>query len=158
LVQGRLDPALPRAYRGLMVLGPGGVAALAATVAACPAPTAVPRPPAHRPLYALTISIAANRKTVHGTSRVSFTLDRPTDRIVFRLGPNMPVGRKAGARLDVRNVRVGAAAVTTTRPDPTTLVLAHAVSAGRRLTVSMTWTLTLPRKPTERLASADEVR
>ena len=141
-----------------MVLGPGGVAALAATVAACPAPTALPPPPANRPVYAMTISIAANRKLVHGTSRVSFTLDHPTDRIVFRLWPNMPVEREVGARLDVRNVRVGGAAVSSTRPDPTTLVLAHAVAAGKRTTVSMSWTLTLPRKPTERLASADDVR
>jgi aminopeptidase N len=106
----------------------------------------------------MTISIAANRKLVHGTSRVSFTLDRPTDRIVFRLWPNMPVERRVGASLDVRNVRVDTAAVSTTRPDPTTLVIARPVTAGKRVTVSMTWTLKLPRKPTDRLASADDIR
>jgi hypothetical protein len=141
-----------------MVFGPGGVAALAATLAACPAPSALPKPPANRPVYDMTIAVAANRKVVHGTSRVSFTLDRPSDRIVFRLWPNMPVERKVGASLGVRNVRVDGATISTTRPDPTTLSIAQPVSAGKRMTVSMSWTLELPRKPTERLASADDVR
>jgi hypothetical protein len=43
--------------------------------------------------------------------------------------------------------------VTTTETDPTTLVLARPVQAGERVTVSMSWTLRLPRTPTERLAS-----
>jgi hypothetical protein len=101
----------------------------------------------------LTVAIAAGKKIVRGTSRVSFALDRASDRIVFRLWPNIPVQRDVGARLDVRDVRVDAAAVPTTTPDPTTLVLARPVAAGERVTVSMSWTLRLPRKPTERLAS-----
>jgi hypothetical protein len=106
----------------------------------------------------MTVSIAAGKKVVHGTSRVSFTLDRPSDRIVFRLWPNMPVERQVGARLEVRNVRVSGAAVATTEPDPTTLVLARPVAGAERVTVSMSWTLRLPRTPTERLASAFGVR
>ena len=106
----------------------------------------------------MAVSIAASKKIVHGTSRVSFALDRASDRIVFRLWPNMPVQRQVGARLDVENVRVDGAAVTTTEPDPTTLVLARPVQAGERVTVSMSWTLRLPRTPTERLASRFGVR
>jgi hypothetical protein len=89
---------------------------------------------------------------------VSFALDRASDRIVFRLWPNIPVQQRAGARLDVQNVQVDGAAVPTTAPDPTTLVLARPVAAGERVTVSMSWVLRLPRTPTERLASRFGVR
>jgi hypothetical protein len=106
----------------------------------------------------MTVAIAANRRVVRGTSRVSFALDRASDRIVFRLWPNGPVQQRVGARLDVRNVRVGGAAVGASRPDPTTLLLARPVAAGERVTASMSWTLQLPRVPTERLASRFGVR
>ncbi len=106
----------------------------------------------------MTIAITAGRKVVQGTSRVSFALDRPSDRIVFRLWPNMPVQRQVGARFDVRDVRVDGAGVPTTVPDPTTLVVARPVAAGERVSVSMSWTLRLPRRPTERLESTSIVR
>ncbi len=141
-----------------MLLTASGVAVLAAALTGCPAPTELPAPPANRPTYAMTVSIAAGKKVVHGTSRVSFALDRPSDRIVFRLWPNMPAERQVGARLEVRNVRVGGADVATSEPDPTTLVLARPVAGGERVTVSMSWTLRLPRTPTERLAFAFGVR
>jgi hypothetical protein len=135
-----------------------GAVALVAAVAGCPAPATLPSPPSNRPAYAMTLSIGRDKKVVRGTSRVSFALDRASDRIVFRLWPNMPVQRAVGARLDVSNVRVGAAAVTTSRPDPTTLILARPIAAGERVLVSMSWTLRLPRTPTERLASRFGVR
>jgi hypothetical protein len=43
-------------------------------------------------------------------------------------------------------------------PDPTTLVIARPIAEGERVTVSMGWTLRLPRKPTERLESTPIVR
>ena len=67
-----------------MLLTPSGVAVLAA-LTGCPAPAELPAPPANRPTYAMTVSIAAGKKVVHGTSRVSFALERGSDRIVFRL-------------------------------------------------------------------------
>jgi hypothetical protein len=142
----------------VLMFAAGPVAALATAVIACPAPAPLPSPPADRPTYAITLSIAADKKVVRGTSRVSFALDRASDRIVFRLWPNMPVERRVGARLAVTNVRVGGAAVPTSTPDPTTLVLARPLRAGERVTVSMRWTLRLPRTPTERLASRSGVR
>src|SRR6185437_956962 len=142
-----------------MVLAPlTGAVMMATAVTACPAPAKLPAPPPNRPIYAMSVSIGAGKKIVKGRSRVSFTLDRATDRIVFRLWPNMPVQRRVGARLTVRNVRVGGGRVVSTEPDPTTLVLARPVTAGKRVTVAMSWTLRLPRKPTERLASASGVR
>jgi Peptidase family M1 domain len=142
----------------VLTFAPGMVAALATAVTGCPTPAQLPPPPTERPTYAMTLSIGADKKVVRGASRVSFALDRASDRIVFRLWPNMPVERRVGARLDVGNVRIGAAAVPTSTPDPTTLVLARPVAAGERVTVSMSWTLRLPRTPTERLASRAGVR
>lgn len=147
----------------LVATGPAGEGASAVApkrtnVAACPAPTALPSPPRDRPKYAMTIVIGADKKVVRGTLRVSFALDRASDRIVFRLWPNMPVQRRVGARLDVQNVRVGGAAESTSTPDPTTLVLARPLTTGEHVTVSMSWTLRLPRSPTERLASRVVVR
>jgi hypothetical protein len=127
------------------------VVPLVLAAATCGVPLALPPPPAQRPAYALTATIGA--KTVQGTSRVTFALDRATDRIVFRLWPNMPVQAGLGARLTVRNVRVDGAAVETAAPDPTTLVLEHPLAAAERVAVSMSWTLQLPRKPTDRLAA-----
>jgi hypothetical protein len=141
-----------------MVSAASGVAALAAALTACPAPAPLPAPPANRPTYAMSVSIAASRKVVRGTSQVSFALDRASDRIVFRLWPNSPVQQRAGARLDVQNVRVDNSVVPTIEPDPTTLVLARPVAAGERVTVSMSWALRLPFIPTERLASRFGVR
>jgi hypothetical protein len=140
------------------VFVPGAAAALAATVAGCPAQPPLPSPPANRPTYAMTITIAAGNEVVSGTSRISFALDRASDRIVLRLWPNMPVEQEAGARLDVANVRVSGAAVPTSTPDPTTLVLARPVAAGERVAVSLAWTLRLPTTPTERLASRRGLR
>jgi Peptidase family M1 domain len=141
-----------------MLLTPGGVAVLAAALSGCPAPAELPAPPANRPFYVMTISIGAGKKVVQGTSRVSFALDRPADRVVFRLWPNSPVQRDVGASLGVRDVRIGGAAVQTETPDPTTLELERPLAAGERVTVSMKWTLNLPRESTERLATGLWVR
>ena len=53
--------------------------------------------------------------------------------------------RKARARLTVGAVTAGGRALTTTRPDATTLVVNRALAAGERVTVSMPWKLRLPR-------------
>ena len=106
----------------------------------------------------MTITIAPNRKVVEGRSRISFALDRDSDRIVFRLWPNMPVESSVGAGLEVRNVLVDGVAASTSEPDPTTLVIQRPVSGGTRVVVTMDWTLRLPRTPTERLASLHGVR
>src|SRR5262245_32007033 len=129
------------AYRGGMLSAPGWAAMLAAALPGCPAPSALLPRPANRPTYAMTIAIASNRKVVRGTSRVLFALDRSTDRIVFRLWANMPVQRRAGARLEVRNVRVNGTAVPTGEPDPTTLLLPRPLAVGERVSVSLRWTL-----------------
>jgi hypothetical protein len=105
-----------------------GVAMMWTALASCPAPPQLPAPPADRPIYTMAMAIAANREVVHGTSRVSFQLDHGSDRIVFRLWPNMPIERSVGAKLDVRNVLVDGVAAPTSEPDPTTTT-----NASRRI-------------------------
>jgi len=80
-----------------------------------------------------------------GTLTVSFAPSVPTDRLVFRLWPNSPFYAKRGASLNVASVVSAGHGLPTARPDPTTLVVDRALAARERVTVSMKWTLHLPR-------------
>jgi hypothetical protein len=82
---------------------------------------------------------------VSGTLTVSFRPEVATDRLVFRLWPNSPLYARRGARLTVGAVTAGGRRLATARPDPTTLVVKRVLAANERLTVSMPWTLRLPR-------------
>ncbi|MDK3256324.1 hypothetical protein [Blastococcus capsensis] len=53
---------------------------------ACPDERAEPDP--DRPRIALDLRLHDDRRTVTGTEAVTFTPDRPTDELVFRLVPN----------------------------------------------------------------------
>jgi hypothetical protein len=83
--------------------------------------------------------VAPSLRYVTGRLTATFTPNRPTNRLVFRLWPNGPSQLRAGSRLtvDARGAR---------RPDPTTLVL------PRRRTVSLSWRLRLPRNHLDRIA------
>ena len=76
---------------------------LVATVACPPAPRAAPRP--DRPRYEVTVRVTRPFRVVTGTLRVTFTPNRPTDQLVFRLWPNGLPQLRAGSRLDVGTVR-----------------------------------------------------
>lgn len=67
-----------------------------------------------------------------------------TDRLVFRLWPNGPLYAQAGAHLSVSQVREGHRPLSTSRPNPTTLVVSLQVEPGGRAVVSMDWRLVLP--------------
>ena len=56
----------------------------------CPGERAEPNP--DRPQIDLEFSVADDPRTVTGTETVTFTPDRPTDELVFRLVPNAPDG------------------------------------------------------------------
>jgi hypothetical protein len=99
------------------------------------------QPRADRSRYTIAADVQSGLRSVQGTLSVRFTPDLPTDRIVFRLWPNSPLLAAAGARLDTGSVTVDGAAVTTSRPDATTLVLDRAVAAGASVTIAMPWTL-----------------
>jgi hypothetical protein len=106
---------------------------------ACPQPPALAAPSPNRPRYLVTVRVAPPFRVVTGRLTVTFTPNRPTNRLVFRLWPNGPSQLRAGSRLTVD-------APGARRPDPTTLVL------PRRRTVSFRWRLRLPRGHLDRIA------
>jgi hypothetical protein len=119
-------------------------------------------PDPERPRYVLRLDVRPERNTVTGDLRVRFVPDRPIDRLVFRLWPNGPRSRAAGARLDVGPIALdGAPARPGDLPDPTTLVvrLGRTVAAGRSVTAALPWKLTLPGAVPDRVARiGDTVR
>ena len=129
-------------------------AAVPAT-ATCPAVPARRDPDPKRPRYALRVDVKPAQNLVEGTLSVRFTPDAPTDRLVFRLWPNGPKLRAAGARLDVGPVGLdGAAPRFGDIPNPTTLVvpLGRTLAPGRTVTASLPWKLTLPGATSDRIA------
>jgi hypothetical protein len=106
----------------------------------CPYPPALAAPAVDRPRYVVDVRVARPFRTVSGRLAVTFTPNRPVQRLVFRLWPNA-----GGSRLEVSGVRAE-------RPDPTTLVVRRAVPAHRRATVRFSWRLTLPPGHRDRIA------
>src|SRR5262249_24963210 len=87
---------------------------------------------------------------VTGDLRVRFTPDIATDRLVFRLWPNTPRFRRAGASLQTgAPVDPDGHGLAFSYPDPTTLVVRprRALSAGQTIDVSPRWRLPLPSAP-----------
>jgi hypothetical protein len=102
--------------------------------------------PDPRPSYEMAIEIDPGSRSVTGTSDVTFTGERSTRRLVFRLWPNGPRLAEEGARLEVSETGLTGAEATVTRPDATTLVyeLADVLPAGEAVTAHMEWRLDLP--------------
>jgi hypothetical protein len=121
---------------------------LVATAVACAPvpPREEPRP--DRPQYVVDVRVTRPFRVVTGDLTVTFTPNRPTDRLVFRLWANGPTQLRAGSRLDVRT------SLPTSRPDPTTLVLhpGMTLAAGSRLRVHMSWRLRMPSTHDDRIA------
>ena len=94
----------------------------------------------------MSIEISTESRSVTGTSDVTFTADRRTSRLVFRLWPNGPRLAEEGASLEVEEASLAAGAATVTRPDPTTLIyeLADPLEAGDSATAVMRWRLQVP--------------
>jgi hypothetical protein len=122
--------------------------------AVCAAPPAYPSPRADRPRYVLDVRVARGFRRVRGNVRVRFTASRPTDRLVFRLWPNGPLQRAGGQSLDVGAVTGGGRRLEVRRPLPTMLVvrLGRTLAAGDATTVSLRWTLRVPRGRRDRIA------
>jgi hypothetical protein len=123
--------------------------------AACAAPPAYASPRPDRPRYALDLRIDRGFERVRGTVRVRFTASRPTDRLVFRLWPNGPLQRAGGQRLDPGPVTENGRRLEARRPVPTMLVvrLGRTLRPGRSITVSVPWTLRVPRRSHDRIGA-----
>jgi hypothetical protein len=127
---------------------------LAVAAGVCPTPPATAEPREDRPRYALEVRVAPSLRTVSGTVTVTFTPNRPTDRLVFRLWPNGPLELRSGSRLDPGRVRSAGRQLEVLRPDPTTLVvrLGRTLEGGDRVTVRVPWRLRLPFRHGDRNA------
>jgi len=128
----------------------GSLSTLAATTgggatAACPVAARLPSPPPTQLAYRLVVRPNRDVTDVTGHLSATFSPGVATDRVVFRLWPNA-TAFGGGARLTVGAVTAGGRTLATERPDPTTLVVRHALAPGERVTVSMPWRLRLSKR------------
>ena len=118
----------------------------------CPTTYAAPDPA--RPVVSLSFVVADDKASVRGTELVTFTPDRPVDRLVFRLWANAPVPRRFGGSTSVSRVTVESAPATfSTSRDGTmlTIPLGRTVPARSTLSVELDFTLRLPSGANERM-------
>ena len=111
-----------------------------------PVPAATP-PASDRPSYLMDVGVRADEGVVEGRLVVRFTPDLDTDRLVFRLPPNVPGGGSPDVRLEAGPVFLGSnAPAPVERPDGATLVvrLPGGLRAGQRIEATLPWTLTIP--------------
>ena len=113
-----------------------------------------PPPWPDRPRYRMRVTVRLDREMVGGVTRVRFTPDLATDRLVFRLWPNAPVLAARGANLDVGDVRTAGGVLEARVPDPTTLevLLDEPLEPGDSVEVRLPWRLRLPRPSLERIS------
>jgi hypothetical protein len=124
---------------------------LVATTVACAPPPARVEPRPDRPRYVVDVRVTRPFRVVSGDLTVTFTPNRPTRRLVFRLWPNGPPQLRAGSRLDVGTVTSPDASLRVFHRDPTTLI----VRPGRtfsRIRVHMSWRLRMPSTHDDRIA------
>jgi hypothetical protein len=127
---------------------------VAAAAIACPAPPPAAQPRDDRPRYELNVQVASSFRLVTGDVTVTFTPNRPTDRLVFRLWPNGPPQLAQGSRLDPGVVTSSGRQLRTQRPDPTTLIVRpeQPLAAGSEITVHVPWRLRVPAARSDRNA------
>jgi hypothetical protein len=126
-----------------------------AAAASCPTVPARAEPRTDRPTYKLTVDVRPADNVVVGSSRVTFTPDRDTDRLVFRLWANAPRITRAGGKIEV-----GVDGAASQQPNATTLVVPRNLKAGETTTVDLNWQITLPTATTnDRIArTGDAIR
>ena len=130
-----------------------------ATAASCPQVPPALQPPPDRPRYVLRVDVRPADRVAEGTIEVRFTPDIDTDRLVFRLWPNGPRQAAAGAGLETGPIVVDGQQVPGQLESPTLLSVPHPLRAGRAVTATLPWKLTLPGPIRDRIAAeGDAVR
>ena len=121
----------------------------------CPDPGPLAAPDPRRPVYTATATIDVAGSTVSGSVAVQFTPDLTTNELVFRLWPNAPVPAASGVHEDIGAVtRSDGAALAVDQPDSTTVhvTLPSSLSAGQTISVTVPYTVTIPRGNDDRVA------
>jgi hypothetical protein len=132
----------------------GGAHGGATATSSCPSPPPYAQPAENRPRYTLGVNLDPTLGRVSGKESVTFTPDLPVGHLEFRLWPNAPPQAAEGAHLAVGGVETGDTQLSTHLTDPTTLEVTPLapVAGGESVTVSMSWTLTLPGPVLDRLS------
>jgi hypothetical protein len=110
------------------------------------------------PHYSLDVRLTHDLRAAAGREAVAFAPDIATDRLVFRLWPNAAPYARSGAQLRVGPVTSAGRRLSSSSPNATTLVVRVGLTAGERITVSMSWRLRLPRGAGLRLHGGSSVR
>jgi hypothetical protein len=113
-----------------------------------------PQPWPERPRYRMRVAIRPARHLVEGITRVRFSPDLTTNRLVFRLWPNAPGLASRGAELRVGEVTKDGDALEARAPNPTTLevLLEERLGPGASVEVRVPWRLALPAPSLERIS------
>ena len=116
-------------------------------------PMATPRP--DRPVYGLRVDIRPAEGRVIGLTKVRFTPDLSTERLVFRLWANHPVRGAPANRETVGTVTIGGEVVAARLTDATTLVvpLVGPAPVGQAIEASVSWELSLRAWRGDRISS-----
>jgi len=118
---------------------------------ACPASYAAPDP--RRPVVDLRFVVGDDKRTVRGSESVTFTPDRPVDRLVFRLWSNGPASRRGGGSSRVTKAVVDGRAATVSTSQSGTLAsipLGLTAPAGTAIQADLDFVMTLPSGVNER--------
>ncbi|MCU1602670.1 MAG: hypothetical protein JWO22_3379 [Frankiales bacterium] len=115
---------------------------------ALPSCTSYAAPDPKRPV--LTADVTVNGRSVVGTERFVFTPDLAVSELVLRLWAAAPVPSKYGSKQAVTSVTVDGSARTPRRTSPTVVTVPYSGAAGKRMTIDVGFTLTLPVGADER--------
>lgn len=137
---------------------PSGTPTAASGDPSCPGAPNHSTPDPNRPRYRMNVDVRLAENSVVGDLAVDFTPDIRTDRIVFRLWPNGPRSSRNGARLDVFDLRMNGRTIPASVDNPTTLVgrPEGGLAAGRKVTITLPWKLTLPGEASDRISRSGE--
>ncbi|MFL6130563.1 MAG: M1 family aminopeptidase [Mycobacteriales bacterium] len=134
-----------------------------ASGAAPPCPAGYAQPDPRRPRITLAFDLADDLATVRGTEKVTFTPDLPVRELVFRLTANTPPSVQEGNRVQVTAATAdpaGAAfrvqpagAAPETQGGLLVVPLAREVPAGRQVSATVGFTLTLGRQAFDRFGT-----
>jgi hypothetical protein len=139
----------------------GGPAGSSAPAAGCEVPGGYPEPWPERPRYTAHLTVEPGKRLVTGDVAVRFVPDADTDRLVFRLWPNVPRIGRAGGRLDVISAqltgqpaagRYEAGGAGAGRPG-TIWILPGTFPAGQPVEARLEIRLTLPGATNDRVAT-----